>query len=463
MEQRDLASAYAGVVAELEELAQGGNAAARLAQGTVPRWFAALPCDKPFSVYQAERGDWGDKGEPELVISTPVLAWDWRYPMERWLLEQVRAELAEGRRVMVYFEQNAVRSMSWRLQWVLEEFGPWTLPNGVEAEDRQQAIIEAVQQRGARVIIVPYLRVNEGLNLQTVVDTIIWAEMPKNLFLWTQASQRAWRLGKENLVRVFIPYYIGSAAHKKVRQLGGRDGAASAFAGEPARGGLVHHVGADQTTLARLSAQIEAGEQSEDALFEQEPLDDSAEIEANFARRNKELAEVIGKGRQWFGLEDTLPERLEAELAAGHPDVWAQMPRLVYLAEADLSRLSAPVTPETPEVVALEDAEKLVEITRDVPLASTPGTVPSPAPTSDAPQIVQAPQATPRLVVVFGDEEDIVRVRRRRGVRPPRTLPKPTNPTTVKHIPAEGVASSQQTQPEPGMEMFSIWDMADAS
>jgi len=302
------------------------------------------------------------------------------------------------------------------------------------------------------------------LNLQTVVDTIVWAEMPKNLFLWTQASQRAWRLGKENLVKVFIPYYIGSAAHRKVRQLGERGGAASAFAGEPARGGLVRHTGADQTTLARLSAQIEEGEQSEYALFQQESGDDSAEIAANFARRNKELVEALRPGRQWFGLEDTLPQRLETVLAAGYPDVWASMPRLVYLQETDLSRLSAPVA-GTPEVAALEDAEKPVETTSDEANASTTeaeAVASSHAPTSSE-QIVQAPPVKPQLVIVFGDEDDIARVRRQHGSRPRRTLPKPKNPTKVKHIPAFDEEPRQLSAQEPGMELLSIWDLADAS
>jgi hypothetical protein len=79
IERRDLATAYDRVVKELEELAMAGNTAARLAQGTVPRWFAALPCESPFKVYKTERGEWGEKGEPELLIETPVLEWDYLY------------------------------------------------------------------------------------------------------------------------------------------------------------------------------------------------------------------------------------------------------------------------------------------------------------------------------------------------------------------------------------------------
>src|SRR5260221_4433018 len=96
---------------------------------------------------------------------------------------------------MVYIEQNELGSMARRLEWVLKDVRPWTLPNSVGAEDRQQAILQAVQ-RGHRVVIVPYRRVNEGLNLQGGIDTIPWGEMALNLLMPHQASPRALRLGK---------------------------------------------------------------------------------------------------------------------------------------------------------------------------------------------------------------------------------------------------------------------------
>jgi hypothetical protein len=460
--ERDLAGAYARLVKTLEDLARDGNTAARLALGTVPRWFAALPCDSPYRVYHTERGDWGDKGEPELVVETPVLTWDYLYPIERWFIQAAREELAAGRRVMFYFEQNAVRSMAKRLEWVLKEFQPWTLPNNVEAEDRQQAIIDAVQS-GQRVVIVPYRRVNEGLNLQSVIDTIIWGELAMNLFFFIQASQRAWRLGKEELVKILIPYYLGSATHRQVRRLGERDGAAAAFAGEPAKGGLVKHVGADQTTLARLSAQIEAGELSELDLVFQEG-DDSAEIEANFVRRNQELAEALRRGRQWFGVVDRLSERLAAIIAAQHPDVWASMPEMAYLPEAGLYELELPLAVEVrPEETEphMDSSEPEVEdatATETAPLTA----ISEGERAADAPVVVHVPVHERRVTVTFGDEEDIKRVRKLRGSRPRRSRPKPKRPTTVKNIPAfvEMPALLGAQEDEPELILASLWDSA---
>ena len=357
--KRNLSRAYGGIVRQLEELARQGNAAARLAQGTIPRWFAALPCDSAYEVYQTSRDDWGDKGEPELVIKTPVLEWNYVYPMEHWLIETVKRELAQGRRSMIYIEQNAVRSMAKRLQWVLSSFKLWTLPNRVEAEDRQQAIIDAVEA-GHHVVIVPYRQVNEGLNLQKVIDTIIWYEQSMNLFMYLQASQRAWRLGKQEEVRIYLPFYFGTAAHTKMRKLGGQSGAAAAFAGEPAKGELIKHVGADQTTLARLSASLE----DEACIDNSDPAtNDLARIEAAFARRNDELAEALKQGRQWFGVKDTLAQRLATMMEQGCPDVWATLPASVYLPQGDV----AAVQPRREEVAMPTQMQEVIQ-----PVAETP-------------------------------------------------------------------------------------------
>ena len=53
--EHDLLGAYLGLVDALAKKARQGNAAARMAQGTIPRWFAVLPCEKPFELWHTER------------------------------------------------------------------------------------------------------------------------------------------------------------------------------------------------------------------------------------------------------------------------------------------------------------------------------------------------------------------------------------------------------------------------
>ena len=460
---RDLADAYNSIVGHLEKLARDGNEAARLAKGTIPRWFAALPCDSPYEVYSTKRDEWGNKGERKLVIRTPVLAWDHLYPMERWLIETVKAELAENRTVMIYIEQ-ITRSMAKRLEWVLGQGGisSWTLPHNTEAEERQQVILDALNLGNHNVVIVPYRLVNEGLNLHNLPDrrgvkTIIWYEQSMNLFMYLQASQRAWRLGADDEVRIYLPFYMGTAAHSKMRKLGGQSGAAAAFAGEPAKGELIKHMGADQTTLARLSASLEE-EDIWNAIVPDmsSASDDLATIEANFARRNEELVQALKEGRQWLGAKDTLPSRVATVMALRYPDIWKLVPSLIYLPDEGIFVVGQETEVSETVEVALLEAPARREEKETLPAQE----VETPALVSDQAPVIAKVAAQ----LVFGDEDDIRSARKQHGKRPRRTLPRLKNPTTVKDIPAEQLIpantprQSKATQPE--IVVVSWWEMS---
>lgn len=478
---RNLAHHYLTVVKRLDTLSRERNNAARMAKGTVPRWFAALPCESPFEVWQTERSDWGDKVGKRLLVRTPVLTRDHRYPLERRLVEIVAQELAEGRRVMLYFEQNDLRSMARRLEEVVKDFSPWTLPNGVEAEDRQEAILAAVKA-GKQVVIVPYRRVNEGLNLQQGIDTIVWVEMAMNLFMLDQASRRAWRLGKQEEVRIYYLVYAGTVGHSKLRKLGGQSGAAAAFAGEPARGALIEHAGADQTTLARLSASLEREEDDGPPdLTSLLQVDDREQLKAAFAKRGAELQAALTRGRQWFGMTDTLPQRLRAILAAhaSSSSVWHQ-PSTQY---EPTTKQSHPRGRQDGVVVdALPDERPPEQDGRDVHAASAVlpiqmaqeaahrrGTsapvLPHRAEEESSTALPSFPGASlpaavgAKAVVVFGSKEHIELVRT--GRKPGRTRTRPRARTEVQAIPALSENATQEpatrTVGKPGPVYLSLW------
>src|SRR6266699_1190309 len=193
-----------------------------------------------------------------------------------------------------------------------------------------------------------------------------------NLFMLDQASRRAWRLGKREEVRIYYLVYAGTAGHAKLRKLGGQSGAAAAFAGEPARGALIEHAGADKTTLARLSASLET-ELEEDEPFDALTLmqaDDTEALKEAFAKRGEELREALRRGRQWFGAVDTLPERLAAIIAEAAPSVWALVP---------------PETAESRQVRVVEsvlEPEQAICVEQDMsmPVLEMAETTPAPVP-----------------------------------------------------------------------------------
>ena len=480
---RHLASHYGRLVRSLDDLARRRNTAARLAKGTVPRWFAVLPCDQPFQVWETQRDRWGDTQGRALLVETERLAWDYVYPLERRLIALVQQELSEGRRVMLYQEQNDLRSMARRLERVLKEalqaqrLQPWTLPNSVAAEDRQQAILQAVQ-RGHRVVIVPYRRVNEGLNLQSAIDTVIWFEMALNLFMLDQASRRAWRLGKREEVRIYYMAYANTAGHTKLRKLGQQSGAAAAFAGEPARGALISHAGADKTTLARLSSLLEQREEEDDneesqtiLAGEGEVAEEEAALKSVFAQRAEELRTALARGREWLGgIQDDLAERL-AVLAAGSPasgSVWAERPLPVVLScmRTYTEVQGEACQPRENTKRAVVDALPVLPSSQTLAVAHSSAVpdeaAPAPLPAASLQEPAPVQVVGSRAEVVFGRDEHIARARvgsrpRRSGSsRDPLRRHPPLSERDIPSLPeGEEEAGGQSQQ----VAMPSLWDL----
>jgi SAM-dependent methyltransferase len=328
--ERDLARAYHEMTTTLTERAKNGSSTCRMMGGMLPRWFVAYPFAPPFQIWTNRKGQWSEDLGRVLEYQAPTLSPDHRYPLERRCDEIVGAELAERRTVMVYYEQSMERDVGTRLMRSLAQHTPWLLPDTVDAEDREDAIVAAVKA-GHRVVIVGYRRVSEGLNLQ-IIDTVVWFEMAQHLILLTQASQRAWRLGKQEEVRIYYLAYAGTVSHNKLKQLASQGGAAALFSGNAPKGGLAEHVGADQGALAQIT----------------QKLGTATDLSAAFSRRHQELESTIAAGRDWLGVEqDTLPERMARIRAAPPCPLWLP-PRLpvVLTAKQHSSHRSAPATPD---------------------------------------------------------------------------------------------------------------------
>ncbi|MBE3568052.1 MAG: hypothetical protein IMW90_20235 [Thermogemmatispora sp.] len=407
------------------------NQTVRMACATLPRWFVCLPCDKPFQLVLTRRSAWGDEQGQEVVLSTPVLAWDYLYPLERKLQELISQELAEERRVLVYVEQSRERSMARRLSFVLREWQHWlwTLPDQVKPEERQQAIWHAVAQ-GKRIIIAQYRAVSEGLNLQ-FLDSIVWFELPLNLFLLDQASRRCWRLGRQGEVRVYYLAYAGTPAHAKLVRLGQQHGAASAFAGQLVEGGLSESTAADQTALAQLTLhlssheEVPGREQGSEHLLQLLELDaaDLEQVQEQLTEAFERRRAAFQSGRQWLGgYEDRLRERLaqwhrlgadgtEVQRAQDPPGREGSSPGSAPQQEGTSARIEVPPPPQPEpgcQEPCLEEPDPSIETRRPVEEHAPPvQTQASPAAAAEQDQVPAAasvaaePEARTRLV--FGD------------------------------------------------------------
>jgi hypothetical protein len=253
---------------------------------------------------------------------------------------------------MVYYEQSTERDVGARLMHVLSRYNPWQLPDTVDAEDREDAIVAAVKA-GHQVVIVGYRRVSEGLNLQ-IIDSVIWFEMAQHLILLTQASQRAWWVGKQEEVRIYYLAYTGTVSHDKLKQLASQGGAAALFSGNAPQGGLAEHVGADQGALAQITQKLNL----------------ATDLETAFARRHTELADAIAAGRHWLGVDhDSLSERMAFIRARAPRPLWLP-PVVVEQAVAKqhtVRRFVAPVSTAAEQKAAvtfgnLDDIGKALEV-----------------------------------------------------------------------------------------------------
>jgi len=273
--------------------------------GILPRWFVAHPFAPPFQIWTTRKGKWSEDLGRVLEYQAPTLSPDHHYPLERRCDEIVGAELAEGRSVMVYYEQSVERDVGARLMQILAQHNPWKLPENIDPEDREDAITAAIRS-GHRIVVVSYRKVAEGLNLQ-IVDSIIWFEMAQHLILLTQASQRAWRLGKQDEVRIFYLAYASTVSHDKLKQLASQGGAAALFSGNTPQGGLAEHVGADQGALVQIA----------------QKLCMAGDLTVAFARRHAELVSAIATGRDWLGIDhDSLPDRMAFMRSLPHQALW---------------------------------------------------------------------------------------------------------------------------------------------
>ncbi len=305
--------------------------------------------------------------------------------------------------------------------------------------------------------------------------------MALNLFMLDQASRRAWRLGKREEVRIYYMAYANTAGHTKLRKLGQQSGAAAAFAGEPARGALIAHAGADKTTLARLSSLLkqregECSDEEEDIpvvlVGESEVAAEEAALKVVFAQRAEELRQALARGRQWLGgITDDLGERLAA--LAARPDaavsVWRERPLVALHPRAGNAIQVAAKQPRDDTKRAVVESLPVLPLPSPLlPADALFPVVPEEAASAPLPAVsIQEPAPVPvvgsRAEVIFGRDEHIAlaRVRSRPSRSGASREPvKRRTPVSEREIPSltEGETEAGEGQSQQ-VAMPSLWDL----
>jgi len=173
-----------------------------------------------------------------LIAEPRDLPEQFAYAKERRLVEEIKQELAEGRRCQVFAVYTQKRDVTARLERVLREEGISCaiMRSNIDTAKRE-AWYERRLKEGLQVFIAHPKLVETGLDL-LFAPTIIFYESGYSLHTLRQASRRSWRIGQRQPVRVKFLCYQGTMQAKCLRLMGKKLLVALAMEGKFAGEGL---------------------------------------------------------------------------------------------------------------------------------------------------------------------------------------------------------------------------------
>jgi superfamily II DNA or RNA helicase len=157
---------------------------------------------------------------PFVIAETRDLPEDSLHSKERRLLQEIKQELAEGRRCQVFAVYTRKHDVTARLERILSNEGIRTavLRANVDTSKREAWYGRQIKA-GVQVVICHPKLVETGLDLLDV-PTIIFYESGYSLHTLRQASRRSWRIGQRRPVRVKFLCYEGTMQTACLRLMG---------------------------------------------------------------------------------------------------------------------------------------------------------------------------------------------------------------------------------------------------
>jgi SNF2 family DNA or RNA helicase len=155
-----------------------------------------------------------------LIAHTQDLDEECVYAKERRLLEEVKAELARGRRCQIYAVYTQKRDVTRRLEQVLAREGiRVSLLNTDIAPELREGWYERQLRAGVQAVICHPKLVQTGLDL---IDfpTILFYETGYSIYVLRQASRRSWRIGQRVPVKVKFLHYSNTMQETCLRLMG---------------------------------------------------------------------------------------------------------------------------------------------------------------------------------------------------------------------------------------------------
>ena len=179
--------------------------------------------DRPFGLgdlYGYEYDPETKKRERFLIAETQDLNQNHVYAKEHRLVEEVKSELARGRRCQIYAVYTQKRDVTRRLERILANEGirVAVLTTEVPPEARE-AWYERQLRAGVQAVICHPKLVQTGLDL-IEFPTILFYETGYSIYVLRQASRRSWRIGQRLSVKVKFLHYAGTMQETCLRLMG---------------------------------------------------------------------------------------------------------------------------------------------------------------------------------------------------------------------------------------------------
>jgi hypothetical protein len=295
--------------------------------------------DRPFrlgKLFGWEYDPRTQRREKFLIAETPDLNEDQIHAKERRLVEEVKAELAHGRRCQIYAVYTQKRDVTRRLESILTNEGIRValLTTDVPPEAREGWYDRQLRGGVQAVICHPRL-VQTGLDL---IDfpTILFYETGYSIYVLRQASRRSWRIGQRLPVKVKYLHYAETMQENCLRLMGKKLLVSLAMEGKFSSEGLQAINDEDDILMAMARE-----------LVTQKGIGERAD--AVWARLQKQHGEVLGAQTSEVADAEGEPAGLEIPSTTSNFTTVDQWSSLVAATGSSRRRNSRRLTAVTPE------------------------------------------------------------------------------------------------------------------
>ncbi len=209
--------------------------------------------------------------DEQLIATAPALNSDVLYPKEQAIVDLIKKEKANGRRVLVYCTHTNRRDVTARLQEKIQSDGndikSEILKASVPAEKREAWIQEHAEDLDC--LITNSALVQTGLDL-IEFPTVAYCQAGYSVYTLRQSSRRSWRIGQDKPVKIYYFVYAATMQEQALKLLALKMKASLIIEGELGEDGLAtYNVGDDNLfyELARNIANNVSIDESLDVLW----------------------------------------------------------------------------------------------------------------------------------------------------------------------------------------------------